>query len=92
MDACARLSGQNVPHLGFAARSGAFHGQFVVGVNLNREVAGGVDDFYQQGEVGVVAFGHCRAEQTGAVFTAEISEFLSFEGAFIDDALVARDG
>ena len=48
IDFCSRLALYYVPHLGLPGASVAFLRQFVVGVNLNREVLPRVYELYQQ--------------------------------------------
>ena len=64
----ARLSTQDVPHFGLAEGVVATACQIIVGVNLNREVVGGIDELYEQREFCAIALEHLIAKQNGTVF------------------------
>lgn len=68
------LGVNNIPHLGFSERMVTLHGKLIVGVNLKREVAYGVDNLYQQGEGGSETLEVRLAYQCGTIFLDHTGE------------------
>ena len=83
------VGGHDVPHLGFALGLVAFPGQFVVGVNLDREVLPGVDELDEQRELLAEALEILRAQQSGSVAGDQFGQRGSGLGASGDDGFVA---
>ena len=61
----ARLTVEDIPRLGLSRAAALFQAVGVVGVNLNREIRRGVDEFYQHREI----------RESGAVLAAELWMF-----------------
>ena len=70
----ARPGIHDVPHLGLAQLAVTLAGQFVVGMHLDGEVSGGIDEFHQQGELRAVGFGDMLAHQFGSELPDQFAE------------------
>jgi hypothetical protein len=73
----ARLGVQNIPGLGFAMKAGSSLNRmcvFVIGVHLNREIIGRINELGQQREIGAIAREATRANQIRAIFQRQIGQ------------------
>ena len=82
----------NVPHLGFSLGAVVPRGgQFVVRVHLDGQVRECIDKLDEQGEFVAGVLVHVLAHQFSLVLFHQGGYGTAFQGAFGDDALVARD-
>ena len=90
-EACAGVGLHDVPHLGLAAGHAALLGEGVVGVHLNGEVLGGVDDFEEEGELVAEAVVDALADEVAHVDFDGFVERVVGQEAVGDDRLAPLD-
>ena len=67
-------------------------GELIVGMHLDREVAGGIDEFHQQGEFCSVCLENVFAHQYCAKAVDQLAKGAAGQLAVLDDGLAAAHG
>ena len=81
-----RVGLDDIPHLGLAHLAMFALGHLIVGVHLNAQVALGIDELDQEGQLAVILGVDCLAQNGIGVFGHDRDQVATHKGAIADDA------